>query len=248
MTESDQARQYWNRLGVLDPDIAVIDPADTKGLKSRYISELRDEAFRRGLARHGVHRGDVLDFGCGTGSSSIPLLQRGHRVVGLDIASALLAHARTRHRSESALWVQIDGRRLPLRDRAFDAVICYVVLSYVTDDALVVDLLRQLRRALCPGAPVLVLEQVRARSTRVEQGRKIHRSVKDWTRLLEAAGFIDISRRVLRYGRFPTTPLIRHGLVPKRFWSAIRRLEALAGKTLGVLPWDYTEVLFEACA
>ncbi|MES0873761.1 class I SAM-dependent methyltransferase [Sinimarinibacterium thermocellulolyticum] len=244
----DHGQQYWNQLGALDPDIAVIDPADTKGLKSRYISDLRDEAFRIGLARHGVYRGDVLDFGCGTGSSSIPLLRHGHRVVGLDIANALLTHAKARHRHDSALWVQIDGRRLPLRDRAFDAAICYVVLSYVTDDATVIDLLRQLRNALRPQAPMLILEQVRSRRALVEQGRKIHRSVHEWTRLLEVAGFIDVSPRVLRHGRFPMIPLIRQGLIPKRFWPFIRRLEALTGKTCGVLPWDYAEVLFDARA
>lgn len=241
-------RDHWDRLADLDPDVAVIDPADHRGDKSRYIRAIRDQAFQDGLRRHGVTQGTILDFGSGTGSAALPLLESGHRIIGLDISAALLQHARRRSSGKPALWVQIDGTRLPVAAHSIDAAVCYVVLTYVTDPAVVVQLLQAIRHALKLGSPLLLIEQARRTNELVENGQKYQRRISDWIHLLQTAGYQPATFRILRHGHFPTTPLIRYGLLPVRLWPQLRRLEARTGRAIGVLPGDYAEVLFEAHA
>ncbi len=241
-------RSYWDKLSRLDPDASIIDPGDTRGLKNAYLAGMRDRALLSGLKSLVPAHGVLLDFGCGTGSASISLLREGYRVVGLDLSQGLLRQAVARCREGSSAFVAIDGRNLPLQGRSLDAAVTYGVLCYITDDAEAVALLRGICAALRPGAPMLMIEQARTRRTLSEGGLKVQRTTREWSALLDAAGFRGVQRRLLRHGRFPTTPLIRHGLVPSFLWESIARMEAVVGSLTGVWPWDYADVLFESLA
>lgn len=48
------------------------------------------------LAQHQLHKGLVVDLGCGSGLSAQVLVQAGYQVLGIDISEALIAIARTR--------------------------------------------------------------------------------------------------------------------------------------------------------
>lgn len=243
-----ELRSYWEDLSRLDPDAAIIDPNDRRGSKNRYLAGIRDAAFRDGLQRYAIGSGVLLDLGCGTGSSTRPLLDAGHAVIGIDISRGLLRHARERCGDEDCVFVATDGKHLPIADGALDAVTVYVVLSYLIEDDRVRDLLEAVRRALKPGAPLLMIEQVRARRRVTRDGPKVQRTLSQWQALLSSAGFTVELTRALRHGRFPTTPLIAAGLVPRALWSFIAGLETSVAATIGILPWDYAEVLFEARA
>ncbi|HEU4674856.1 MAG TPA: class I SAM-dependent methyltransferase [Motilibacteraceae bacterium] len=67
------------------------------------------------LAPAGKASLEVADVGAGTGVLSRPLAARGHRVVALDPAPAMLAHA-------GVPAAVARAERLPLRDHAVDAV------------------------------------------------------------------------------------------------------------------------------
>ncbi|GAB3334787.1 class I SAM-dependent methyltransferase [Marilutibacter aestuarii] len=245
--EADQ-RHYWDGLSELDPDAAVIDPNDHRGLKNAYLASIRDRAFKEGVDRRGIRQGTVLDLGCGSGSSTLPLLREGHSVVGVDISPGLLRHASIRCQNEDALFVLTDGRCLPLARDSLDAAVTYVVLSYIVDDARVLRVMDDVRQALSPGAPFIMIEQARRRRRTMENGRKVQRTLTEWSRLLALAGFTLERRTILRHGRFPSTPLIRAGLLPSRAWGLARRMEAIVASRSGVFPWDYAEVCFEASA
>src|SRR5690606_29242720 len=205
---------YWSGLAGIDPEAAVIDPRDRRGLKNRYLAQSRDLELAGSLDRQSLSTGIVVDLGCGTGSATRALLDRGLDVVGLDIAAPLLKHARERCGGDRALFVLTDGSCVPLASGAADAAVIYVVLSYVTDDESVVRLLAELRRVLRPGAMLSLIEQVRRRRTLVESGRKVQRTRSEWRGLLERAGFRVVRDRIIRHGRFPATPAIATGLVP----------------------------------
>jgi len=64
------------------------------------------------LEREGLTGRRLLDVGCGTGKSFLPMLQRGWRVVGCDISPAMLDQAR--QKVDDAVRLEIaDMRELP---------------------------------------------------------------------------------------------------------------------------------------
>jgi SAM-dependent methyltransferase len=80
------------------------------------------EAFANGLNIPAGAR--VLDVACGTGNTAIPLARRGFVVIGVDIATNLLAQARERAAAEN-VKVQFDegdAEQLPYPDASFDVV------------------------------------------------------------------------------------------------------------------------------
>lgn len=244
-SELQRQRSYWNDQARLDPDAAVIDPNDQRGFKNLYLAGIRDQALATSLSV--VAPGEyVLDFGCGSGSSTKGLLAAGHPTLGIDIAQDLLRHARRRCKGQQAAFVAYDGETLPLLPACVSATAIYVVLSYVVDDDAATKLLGEIRTVMQPGARIAMIEQARRRRRVVESGFKVQRRENEWRELMAAAGFSRIRSRILRHGRFPTTPLIGLGLIPSVLWSAVAALEGRLAALTGVLPWDYAEILLEA--
>ena len=66
--------------------------------------------------------GSCLDLGCGTGIALPRLLERGWRVVGVDLSGDQLRVARRRAAPGTGL-VAADATALPFPDRSFDAVV-----------------------------------------------------------------------------------------------------------------------------
>lgn len=80
----------------------------------RWLQELEGLATRYGL------NGDrLLDLGCGTGKSFLPMLRRGYRVTACDISGAMLAIAQ--RKAPTAVLHEADLRELPTFG-AFDLV------------------------------------------------------------------------------------------------------------------------------
>jgi ubiquinone/menaquinone biosynthesis C-methylase UbiE len=78
----------------------------------------------------------VLEVGCGTGHFSRYLASRSLGVVGLDRSPAMLTALRTGE--PRIVGVQADAHRLPIRDRAVDAVLFVTSLEFLEypEDAL----------------------------------------------------------------------------------------------------------------
>jgi demethylmenaquinone methyltransferase/2-methoxy-6-polyprenyl-1,4-benzoquinol methylase len=92
----------------------------------------------------------VLDLAAGTGDLCRDLEAAGHRPVGIDLSSGMLAAART-----TAPLVQADVTRLPVPDGRADGATCGFALRNLADvDAFLAELARVIR----PGGRVAVLE------------------------------------------------------------------------------------------
>lgn len=75
----------------------------------------------------GVNKGAFgLDFGCGTGTSSVMLAQAGYRVIGMDFSSAF-------RRDMKQSFVQGNGFYLPFKDSSFDFVGMNAVIEHIPD-------------------------------------------------------------------------------------------------------------------
>jgi len=107
------------------------------------------------LERLKVRRGEILlDAGCGEGRHCFGAIERGARVVGLDLDRASLAKAAGALRYRGAelgrlgAMLQGDTFHLPFRDATFDKVICSEVMEHVHDFT---GAARELARVLKPG-------------------------------------------------------------------------------------------------
>jgi SAM-dependent methyltransferase len=83
--------------------------------------------------RHGLRGRRVLDVGCGTGKSFLPMLERGYEVTACDLSPAMVEQARELAGLDAEVVVA-DARALPVLGR-FDLVTCIDdALNYLLSD------------------------------------------------------------------------------------------------------------------
>ena len=92
----------------------------------------------------------ILDVGTGTGRVSIPLLERGARLIGCDLSMKMLM--RLQEKFSSAQLAQADAALLPFPTNYFDAVLTVHVVHLVGPWR---EALREFRRVLKPGGAYL---------------------------------------------------------------------------------------------
>jgi ubiquinone/menaquinone biosynthesis C-methylase UbiE len=91
---------------------------------------------------------DALDAGCGTGFLSLELASRGHRVVGIDLAPAMLDLARRKAAAQglAVRFETADAENLPYPPASFDLVVSrHVLWTLPHPEAGIADWLRVLR-------------------------------------------------------------------------------------------------------
>ena len=139
-------------------------------LLREHLDESHDSASRRPrLVDSHVHRlrtllpappARILDAGCGPGLYALRLAGLGHHVLGVDVSSAALAHARRsaarRRLDGSAKFRRADLGALELAPGAFDAaVMTYFVLESFPR-ARQAAVLRRIRKGLVPDGTLIV--------------------------------------------------------------------------------------------
>ena len=100
-----------------------------------------------------VHGCTVLDLGCGTGRTTMTLLDRGAAlVVGVDRSRPMLRRA-VDGGGRDARWLVADAAAVPLADSAIDVVVCGLMLGHVMDLRGPID---EVARVLRPGGALVV--------------------------------------------------------------------------------------------
>jgi len=97
-------------------------------------------------------RSDVLDYGCGTGRTTLDLLARGCRVTAYDISSEMLARARVKAQ-EKGFSAEFTADESILFKRHWPVVTCIGVLDYYINP---IPLLKTLCEYLEPGGILVV--------------------------------------------------------------------------------------------
>jgi SAM-dependent methyltransferase len=119
--------------------MAPADPTETHRLfqhdrvAAGYASArpyLHPEVFARvrDVVRPAARFRRALDLGCGTGLSSLALLDLAEEVVGIDAALSMLRRAR---RAAGVRYVASGAEALPFRDGAFDLVVACGSMDWV---------------------------------------------------------------------------------------------------------------------
>ena len=128
----------------------------------RYLDPPADTAYGLEYAFHllGDVRGKtVLDLGCGTGENIVPLLERGARVIGIDISPDLIAIAQKRS-SDANLEASVmvgSAYETGLPDESVDVIFCMALIHHLDIKLVRDEMLRVLRK----GGAVILREPVR---------------------------------------------------------------------------------------
>lgn len=106
--------------------------------------------IERIVARFRPRGTKILDVGCGTGSSFLPLCERGYDVTACDASPAMLDRARDRVGWGPARLLLADMRRLPALG-SFDVVLCLDdSINHLLGDGDVSDTFAGVRANLAP--------------------------------------------------------------------------------------------------
>jgi SAM-dependent methyltransferase len=136
--ESDATRAY-----------AVLAPAYDL-LTAEYAYGPWLDAIERVATRFGLRGRRVLDVGCGTGKSFLPLLERGFDVTACDISPEMVELARAKVGPRVDVHVA-DMRRLPVFGE-FDLITCIDdAINHLLSADEVADALASMRDNLAPG-------------------------------------------------------------------------------------------------
>ncbi len=125
--------------------------------------DLTNDVLTAGLARSWrrstrnelqIYPGDrILDLAAGTGTSAVPLVKAGAKVVCVDFSPGMLEQGRRRH--PQLEFVQADAMALPFEDNSFDACTISFGLRNVADPSVA---LREMLRVTRPGGRLVVCE------------------------------------------------------------------------------------------
>src|ERR1700730_12618224 len=129
MTEElDRLRRTWETWARRDPQFAILSTAEVRSWdESRFMSytwEL-DRAIELAAVVGELRFGRALDFGCGMGRLTQPLAGRFQSVVGLDISSEMIEHARRLNRHDNCQYLNGTVDQLPTAE--FDFVLSIYV-------------------------------------------------------------------------------------------------------------------------
>jgi len=80
------------------------------------------EELELAIKKHKVRVKTLIDLGCGTGITTIPWLNKGYRVIGVEISKAMLNVAKKK--SAKVKWINQDIINLDINEKA-DAVTCH---------------------------------------------------------------------------------------------------------------------------
>jgi len=116
--------------------------------------DLWNEHYARYVFASRLARGKrVLDIGCGAGYGSETLSRTALRVVGIDIAPAVVGAARRTYTGENVHYAAASAETLPFADGTFDLIVSFEVIEHLANWP---SLLAEARRLLAPGGQFIV--------------------------------------------------------------------------------------------
>jgi O-antigen biosynthesis protein len=124
----------------------------------RMTTEMEGQIAFEHLHRYCVARDlcvnkDVLDVASGEGYGSVLLASVARHVVGVEIDTFSVSHARDAYATANLKFIEGDAHALPVDSASFDVVVSFETLEHLRDQA---QFLREVRRVLRPQGVLIV--------------------------------------------------------------------------------------------
>ncbi|MGZ4162564.1 MAG: class I SAM-dependent DNA methyltransferase [Tumebacillaceae bacterium] len=115
------------------------------------------EFWDQALARYGSQPRHVADLGCGTGTLSLALFDRGFKVTGVDLSEDMLmiAESKVEHHSPRLRFLCQDLRELHLPEPCDVAISFCDSLNYLTEREDIRQVFARVKQSLRPGGMFL---------------------------------------------------------------------------------------------
>jgi SAM-dependent methyltransferase len=187
----------------------------TREQVERYLNPPSDTAFplEYAFSLLGDVRGKtVLDFGCGAGENIVPLVERGARVIGIDISPDLIALTRQRlalARLEATVQVA-SAYETGLPDASVDVIFCIALIHHLDIERV----REEMRRILAKDGRIILKEPIRFSRTyaRLRSLIPARDDVSEYEHPLTRSEFAAIVEPFkvdgTRYFRLPFVPLL----------------------------------------
>jgi SAM-dependent methyltransferase/GT2 family glycosyltransferase len=128
----------------------------------------------------------VLDIACGEGYGSNLLAGVSKHVIGVDIASEVIAHAKHAYHKKNLLFREGSCLNIPVEDRSVDLVVSFETIEHLDDHE---QFLREIKRVLSDGGTLIISSPDKQEYTdRLGNKNPFHRlelSHADFRRLLK---------------------------------------------------------------
>jgi SAM-dependent methyltransferase len=215
----------------------MLDAADKRGAKNRYIDHLQKLALERAdVFKPG---NVVLDFGCGVGRLSVWLAQQGCKVYGIDVGTDLLCLAKTYNAHANLEYQLFDGETIAFSEGSFDAILCVRILNRrILPDQKLAPMIAEFDRVLKASGIVVALEPVYGREHPLCYRRE------ELLSTFEHYGFICPTSYPIRKGHWPILYLMRWGLIPPKFFQRLAWYELEKRRHEAEALLDYKDYLF----
>ncbi|KUF10456.1 class I SAM-dependent DNA methyltransferase [Pseudoponticoccus marisrubri] len=120
---------------------------------ARQVSDPQAYADTLDRVRHWLRpEWDVLELGCGTGTTALALVGGVRRMTATDLSPAMIEIARAKPDCPASLRFEVAGAADAIRPGTHDAILAFNLLHLVTD---LPDLLGTIRQGLRPGGMFL---------------------------------------------------------------------------------------------
>ena len=192
-----------------DPRVASFWDSESQHWTMKYAKRTsyfyRCRTFYEFFKTAGLQCASILDYGCGSGDISFPMLQDGHSVIGVDIAEAMINKACDRAKaygpSLNASYQHLnDNIVATISLKKFDVVVCSSVLEYVDDD---MSLVRMFHSTLKDGGFLLVsVPDVKSAFCKLDRWMHANKGLVPSFIPVEKLGYLDIQKRQYDIGMF----------------------------------------------
>jgi ubiquinone/menaquinone biosynthesis C-methylase UbiE len=200
---------------------SVIDCGDTLGFKNNYINFMQHKILSDNMGDLNGKR--VLDLGCGIGRFTKLLQDLGADVIGIDSCNDML-----KHNSGKTVCAPTDN--LPFEDKYFDVVLSVWTLQYL-DLKPLVKTVEEINRVLNVDGDVYLIEQISDHGYDYVYSRHLSDYVCAFR---EMNNFLFISSIPIMRERDKIVGVIRHGIIPDKYFESILPYHMILNKYLNL--------------